>query len=802
MMKRDIEDLNKEKSTLQVELSTARIQMNYEKEVGMTRPEPTSEPDRTKRPKVDLEDAFTDELLEKIESLTQEKTDLFKELGELKVVHQQQIRQLETMKQEQKMKEHFEVSEDEQKMREQKLSKDKADFETKLRALSEENHSLKSKLEGEVDRFNKALESADNDKRQMQEEAGTAKQTAEAEIAQLKSEAASLKTSLADVSASRKELQDLEDMRSTQVAGLETTQRELERVQDLLKGVESARDDLGRERDRLQQSVSERDTQIEALNKEIADCKVTESELRQEMGQNSEKLLVVEDRSRGVERERDDLKRKCKEIEAKIDVLKKTEKNVEKTTGDKLSQLEKALEEALVEREEILEAAEKEIEQTKNIAIETEQKLMDDFEWKLREVEAEYRQKINDLEISIERRIKQAKDDYGRAKDEEFTKLSIGLRREMDDNLRKERTNLRKALDTANAQEREAAIDRYKLEKDRELRILQSSWDEEQNRLNRELRALQRKIDGIPDEITAATRHVRQERDQLLHEERRKAARAQERAQDEFDRMKDELNGQMMRLRAECDERVREYEQKLESAHGNRMSSMFQMKEEVETEFTERMEQLRDMYKGEIEQQMSKLESERVVAKKLEETLRKSIDEKQKEIDELNSYYTQREDEYETKVTELLTRLQDQTTQIAKLQEELDEYEWYEEEDEEGAKEPRPPSSRSNRSRPPSTRPMLHSEDNHTPFSSQQSYYSTNTAANGIVDEKAEENLIQDQLEEAHYDDVDEEDDGPDPPPRKERPEELLKRASRAQQQPEESSQPTTYANPLRFLYL
>ena len=81
-------------------------------------------------------------------------------------------------------------------------------------------------------------------------------------------------------------------------------------------------------------------------------------------------------------------------------MLKNAEKNVQKSTGDKVSQLERALEEALVEREEILEAAEKEIEATKNIAIESEQKMMDDFEWKLREIEAEYRKKITDTEAS------------------------------------------------------------------------------------------------------------------------------------------------------------------------------------------------------------------------------------------------------------------------------------------------------------------------------------------------------------------------------------------------------------------
>ena len=45
---------------------------------------------------------------------------------------------------------------------------------------------------------------------------------------------------------------------------------------------------------------------------------------------------------------------------------------------------------------------------------------------------------------------------------------------------------------------------------------------------------------------------------------------------------------------------------------------MFQMKEDVENEFSERMEQLRDMYKTEIEELMAKLETERSTAKALE----------------------------------------------------------------------------------------------------------------------------------------------------------------------------------------
>ena len=89
----------------------------------------------------------------------------------------------------------------------------------------------------------------------------------------------------------------------------------------------------------------------------------------------------------------------------------------------------------------------------------------------------------------------------------------------------------------------------------------------------------------------------------------------------------------------------------------------------------------------------------------------------------LCSYYNQREEEYEAKTDELLTRLMEQTTTCQRLQDELDSYEWYEEEEEDdntgtvkandcgetgaipkSGHSSRPPSARGAHSRPSSTR--------------------------------------------------------------------------------------------------
>lgn len=77
------------------------------------------------------------------------------------------------------------------------------------------------------------------------------------------------------------------------------------------------------------------------------------------------------------------------------------------------------------------------------------------------------------------------------------------------------------------------------------------------------------------------------------------------------------------------------------------------------------------------------MEDEKARSNRTEINLRQLVNEKQQEVDELNSYYQQQGEEYEAKINELLTRLQEQTTLAVKLQAEIDEYEWYDEEEEE-----------------------------------------------------------------------------------------------------------------------
>ena len=778
-LKSEVQEISGEKNKLQLELSAARIQMNYDKEVkGNSILVHIDQTDNKTTVQADQADKFADELLEKIEKLTEEKALLSKALEEANRLEAQETSKRDQGEQTDDVLE-AEMSEcQECKMKSGQITS----LESQVEKLREEKLHYESASAKQQEELTKAkleeVEAAE------QERLRSERREWEEKVEHCKNE--------------------LQQVRAEHAQELEDAQRKCLELESRLGQVEAARESLLGEK--------------QSLCKELSDGAEATLQLKVDMGQNAEKLYAVEERCKGIEKERDDLKRRCKEFEARLDVLSRSERAAEKDASEKLGQLEKALEEALVEREEILEAAEKEIDNHKTIALETEQKMMDDFEWKLREIEGDYRDKIKTLEESVEAKVSKAKEELIREKDEEFTRISINMRREMDDKIRMERNALNSALEAQFKGQKDKAVELYRLEKDHEVRILQKSWETEQQRLNREIAKMQRKVDNLPDQVEAATRTLKAECATRVADEQRKVSQVERECQAENDRIRLEMSAQMRRLQTQCDEKIAEFEAKLEAAHGNRMSSMFQMKEEVEVEFSDRMEQLRDMYRREMEVLGQKLEQEQSRASQVEQTLRHQIQDKQTEIDDLNAYYTQREEDLEAKINDLLTRLQDQTALAVKLQAEIDDYEWYEEPDpvllEQGGQnsdiQSRPPSSRSQHrnSRPPSTKPLeqhkctgtesITEEDSETTATAAHNNYVSMTSlyATAQTASSAEVSSASIRTGSPHP--------RPQPPLAEEafltESEEMLEdvQASAAPSPPQQQ----TYANPLRFLYL
>ena len=117
--------------------------------------------------------------------------------------------------------------------------------------------------------------------------------------------------------------------------------------------------------------------------------------------------------------------------------------------------------------------------------------------------------RIKNLTEMVGDKIKAACDEIISKKDQEFRQISITMRQEMDEKMRIEMNSLKTTLEMQNNAQKDKAIELYQVEKDHEIRILKKSWKDEQERLNKELKVQQRKVDNLPRKIEAATRALK-----------------------------------------------------------------------------------------------------------------------------------------------------------------------------------------------------------------------------------------------------------------------------------------------------
>merc|ERR1712106_128303 len=105
--------------------------------------------------------------------------------------------------------------------------------------------------------------------------------------------------------------------------------------------------------------------------------------------------------------------------------------------------------------------------------------------------------------------------------------------------------------------------------------------------------------------------------------------------QEDHDKVKEDLNGQMNRLRAEYDEKIEEYEKKLEKAVADKVEKMLVLREEVEVEYADKMDELRNMYRDEMNNQVEAAEKAKTKMKPLESSLQESLRIKRQDYEEV-----------------------------------------------------------------------------------------------------------------------------------------------------------------------
>ena len=242
----------------------------------------------------------------------------------------------------------------------------------------------------------------------------------------------------------------------------------------------------------------------------------------------------------------------------------------------------------------------------------------------------------------------------------------------MDEQLKKEKDELVKALERINNGNKDEALAVFKKDLEHQFSAKGRKWDEKRKKYLKEIEDLKKLVEEKDVEMKNFSTTKTRENDSLLFEERRKSDKMSQKFQEDHDKLRDQLNGEIGRLKAEYDERIEDYEQRLEKALSDKLEKMLVLREEVEVEYAEKMDELRVMYRDEMNSQVESAERERVKMQSLEASLQESLKTKRQECEQMRSKWT----EAQSQVEDLTRRLNNQTEEVMRLTQELESYEY------------------------------------------------------------------------------------------------------------------------------
>merc|ERR1711974_489103 len=249
----------------------------------------------------------------------------------------------------------------------------------------------------------------------------------------------------------------------------------------LQKDYESRTGEIEKLTSQLSRAKADINSAVEKLRRsesELAQIKEKNAQLSDELLNKSRRIAGLENGGHGgqdtaeLQRQVDDLKKKLGESGG-AKVKKSVKFNMEPEpaceSGRTVKELEEALEAAYRERNEIIKTCRNEVEFHRTIASELENSIMEDFEWKLHEMEKDYNAKLKYSKETVDEQIKEACRGILKEKDDEINKLGIKLRKDMDKKLEKEKEELAAAVASVKGGSSDAVIEVIKKEKDTEM---------------------------------------------------------------------------------------------------------------------------------------------------------------------------------------------------------------------------------------------------------------------------------------------------------------------------------------------
>ena len=174
----------------------------------------------------------------------------------------------------------------------------------------------------------------------------------------------------------------------------------------------------------------------------------------------------------------------------------------------------------------------------------------------------------------------------------------------MDEKLKKEREELQNALQSVKIGNSEAALSVLKNQKDADQMKKEKKFEEKRKKYHREIDELKKQLTQKDEQLKKSAETAKSSSDNA--EDKRKI---EKKFQEDQDKLRKEMTEQMEKMRTEYDGRIVDYEARLEKALADKVEKMLVLREEVEQEYADRMDELRNMYKEEMSNQVG-LENE------------------------------------------------------------------------------------------------------------------------------------------------------------------------------------------------
>ncbi|XP_023711917.1 protein FAM184A isoform X4 [Cryptotermes secundus] len=421
---------------------------------------------------------------------------------------------------------------------------------------------------------------------------------------------------------------------------------------------------------------------------------------------DSERVAELESKVNEMEEKVQQLQSQLEEVRSERDKLEQTRVEMEADREEEIKIIERALEEALEEKALILARFEQDFEKLRTVNTDREQQLLDDFEWKLREVEQACKRRLEEKDKAAEERLKEGKKELelklklAEQQLQELPQLKTyeaeviqlrGLTIEQQRSLRVTTRQTEQLQVSERLLKEEVTRLRGQLDKEKSHGICMQSLHEKKmadNEKKFEIRLDQQKSEITAqweDRLRQECSRLKSELDQLHSEEKHlavesvKVQKEQEMrtAKQNWERRLQECLKEISTLKDRLTEKDTYYHGELEKAQTNADRDIFDLRrklDKLDLSYQDQLEKLTEKYEKEIDIQWERLmnEKEKAVAD-LEEKHQTQVELIKAELEKTTKNSISRENEQLLEViANLKKQLQGQTAVISDLQGNVD----------------------------------------------------------------------------------------------------------------------------------